>query len=120
MLDANQLFSSAQVVAADAFSTNAINVKKTAGDGLWIELDVTAFSGFTGVVVTCYERAADSGWAVTDPAVGISRSFAAVGRYWFKVSSKLAFIKLNYDTTGAGSFTVTAGISSGPQRDTSA
>jgi hypothetical protein len=117
-LDSDQLFSSAQSLAADGFSTNAVAVNKTPAEGVLIEVDLTLLDTLTKVEVTAYERAADSGWATTDPVCGKLRAITAVGRYFFLVQSKLKYVKLYYDVTGTpGSITVTAGPATGGQRD---
>lgn len=120
MFDSNLLFSSAQVVTADAFSTNALDLAKTPAGGDWLEVAVTAVSGTSPTLdITCYGKATDASWATTDNEIGIlGTQITAVGRYFFKIQSDLRYAKVNYDVGGTTpSFTVTCGIVSGPQQD---
>ena len=118
-LDANQLFSNAQVITASGWSTNAVQVGKTPTDGLEIEVNITAASGTTPTIdIVAYERAADSGWATTDPKCGVLKQMTTTGRLYFRVMSKLQFVKLYATVAGTTpSFTVTAGPCTGGQRD---
>lgn len=120
MFDKDQLFEDALAVTADAFSTNAIAVNKTPAEGLLVEVAITAKDNTTGTLaVKAYERAADSGWATTDPVAGqYAGSITTTGRYFFRVVSKLKYLKLYFDVGGTSpGFTITAGIVSGGQRD---
>lgn len=118
--DSEQLFSSAQAVTEDTWSTNAIAVNKTGAEGVLIEVKATGSAGTSPTVdVIAYERAADSGWATTDPKAGVLRTVSADGRYFFRVMSKLKYVKLYYDIGGTGSvsWTITAGPVTGGQRE---
>lgn len=125
MFDSNLMFSNAQVVGADAYSTNAIEIGKTPADGVWIEVVVTAKGALvTALTVQVLQKSTDAGWLFSDVTQQLGTldiAGAAVGRYFIRVQSKKAFLKLYYDITLTGNdVTVTAGIVSGPQRDTAA
>lgn len=121
MRDANLQFSSLQDVSAGAFSTTAVEVDKTPEQGLWAEVVVRgAVTGTSPTMdVIAYGRAADSGWAVTDRKVGQSEQITAIGRYFLKIVTDLAFVKLYYDVGGTSPVfnDVDAHIVSGPEQD---
>lgn len=120
MFDSAQLFESALAVTADAWSTNAIAVNKTPADGLLVEVAITAKDNTTGTLsVKAYEQAADSGWATSSPVAGqVASSITTTGRYFFRIMSKLKYVKLYFDVGGTSpGFTITAGIVTGGQRD---
>lgn len=120
MWDNNLLFSSAQVVTATGFSTNALLFAKSKADGIWVELAVSAVSGTTPTLdVTAYTKDVDSAWATTDRTAGLSQAqITAAGRYLFRVQTKNQYVKLRYVVSGTTpSFTITAGVVSGPQQD---
>lgn len=120
MFDANQMFESALAVTADAFCTTAVAVNKTPAEGLLVEVVVTAVDNTTGTLaVTAYGQAADSGWATSSEVSGrYKASITAVGRYFFRVFTKLKYVKLYWDVGGTSpGFTLTAGIVPNGQRD---
>ncbi len=120
MFDQNLLFSDAQSLSADAYSTNALNIAKTPQDGIDIEVVFTTFTTVDAIVVRVLDGSADSGWDYTDETDKVAQiEVTAAGRYVIHCQSKLAYMKLHYDgaTWGGGSATVTAGIISGGPRD---
>lgn len=120
MLDANLLFSTAQVVTATAFSTLALDLGKTAAGGVWVEVIHTAVTGTTPTLdVTAYTKDTDSAWATTDRKAGVGQAQVTVaGRHFFRIQSKNRYVKLHYVVDGTSpSFTTTAGIVSGPTQD---
>lgn len=120
MFDANLMFSSAQVLADDAWSTNALNIKKTPAEGVWVEFVVTSADGVKTVKPTVYASDTDAGWAITKPVAGEGVANSGVGRWWFKIQTKMQWVKAYYDCSVAGAFTVTCGIVSGPGPDATA
>lgn len=119
MFDSLLLFSNAQVFAASGFSTNALDLRKTKGDGVWVEVVVSALGAGTSLVITAYTKDVDAAWAVTDRVAGITQApIVATGRYGFRMQTKNRYAKLNFVFTGgATTATLTAGIVSGPQQD---
>ena len=121
MRDANLQFSSLQDVSASAFSTAAVEVDKTPEAGLWVEVVVRgAVTGTSPTMdVTAYGRAADSGWATTDRKVGVSEQITAIGRYFLKIQTDLAFVKLYYTLGGTTPVfnDVDAHVVIGPEQD---
>jgi hypothetical protein len=122
MRDANLAFSTAQALTSDAWSEAAVEVDKTPVEGLSVEVIVpTGFPTGTSpsLNVNAYARAADSGWATTDPLVGSVRNITAAGRYHLFVHTDLAFVKLHYDTSGTSPDfgTVDAYVVSGPEAE---
>jgi hypothetical protein len=126
MFDNNQMFSNAQVVSADGFSTSAVFVGKTGPDGVWIEVVIPAAPTGTSPTlnVNAHAKDADSSWSASDPIVGtignqINGSAASqVGRYFMKVVTDRQYVRLYYDVGGTTpSYTLTAGVVSGPQQD---
>lgn len=125
MFDNLQMFSSAQVVSADAYSTNSVNIAKTADEGVWIEVIVTAKgAGVSALDVIVLQKDADSGWdyaAVAQKIGFLDMGTGAVNRKFIRVQSKMAYLKLYYNITlTADTVTVTAGIVPGPARDAGA
>lgn len=120
MLDANLLFHNAAALTTTG-NSSSLNVKKTPAEGVWVEVCVTASAGSaTGKTIDfiVQESADDSTWnnLVTFPQI------TTTGRWARKVQSKKAYLRLNR-TAGAAtglSFTVTAGIVSGPTDDQTA
>jgi len=125
MFDNNQMFSNGQVVTADGFSTNAAQVAKTGPDGVWIEIILPAApTGTTPtLIVEVYAKDTDASWATTDTKVGVLNQIAGaaagqVGRYFLKIVTDKQYVKVYYDVGGTTpSYTLTAGIGSGPQQD---
>lgn len=122
MFDDDALFSDAQALSADAYSTNAVEIDKTPEDGLWIEVAATAMATTAYIDIYVLEKAADSAWSYTDETqrMGNFRVTGSGSRAYFHVQSKLAYLKLYYNGDAWGTATVTAGIVSGPQRETCA
>ncbi len=123
MFDTNLLFSNAQVVAADGYSTNPVNIKKTGAEGVWIEIAITAKSGagVTALNAIVLQKDTDSGWdytAVAQKLAFVNLGTGAPERYYVRVQSYMQYLKLYYDITStANDVTITAGIVSGPQPD---
>lgn len=119
MLDHNLLFSDAQVIADDAWCTNALHIGKTPAEGVWVEVVFTAIAdGVKTCKATVYGSDTDAGWAITKPELGAQHTLqAAIGRQWFKFQSKQEWAKVYYECSAAGAFTITCGIVSGPGQD---
>lgn len=117
MFDSSLLFTDATAVTTTGNST-ALNINKTPADGVDVELCVTAVAGSTtGLTLDAvvHESADNS----TYNAVTTFAQVAATGRWVRRVQSKKAYLRITY-TVGAAtgaSFTLTAGIVSGSQRD---
>ncbi len=106
MLDNNLLFSDAQVVTADAASTNDLEIG-TPVNPLTIEVNVTAVSG-TSPTCDITVRGSDDDSTYVD--VVKFPQITAVGRYVRKYQAKYKYVRLYYDVGGTSpSFTVTAG-----------
>ncbi len=123
MFDQNLLFSDAQALTADAYSSNALNVAKTGDKGVDIEICFTAFTTVDTIDVRVLALAADSGWNYATEAQKVAQvQFTGTGRKVIHCRTKLAYVKLHYDgaTWGGGSATVTAGIVPGGPRDAAA
>jgi len=121
MFDANLLFYNAATVTTSGDST-AVNTKKTPADGVEVEIVVTALAGSTtGRTLDVKVQESDTaGSGYVDNTV--FPQITAVGRYFRKVQSKKAYLRLNVVAGAATGLTstVTAGIVSGGQRDTKA
>ncbi len=120
MFDNNLLFSNAQALTADDYSTNAINIAKTPNHGVDVEVCFTAFATVDAITVRVLEKSANSGWDYSSDAQKIAQiQFTGTGRKRIHIASKQPYLKLHYDgaTWGGGSATVTAGIVSGGPRD---
>lgn len=126
MFDSSLLFNTTaggQVISADAYSEQALNIAKTPADGVWIEFSITAVTAtVTAMTVYVLQKSANSGWdytaAAQNLAVIAAPAVTAGTKFYVKVQSKLAYLKLYYDVTvSGGTFTVTAGIVSGPPQD---
>jgi len=121
MLDANLLFHSAATLTTSGDSSS-VNIKKTAADGVPIEIVVAALAGSTtGRTLDFKVQESDTeGSGYTDNTT--FPQITAVGRYYRRVQSKKAYLRLNRVAGAATglSATVTAGIVSGAQRDIAA
>ncbi len=107
MFDKNLLFSNAQVVNADADSTNVLTINKTPADGIDIELAVTAASGTTPTLDTIVVDASGR-------TVAHFPQLTGTGAKALRVQANSTTLKLTYDVGGSSpSFTVTAGITTG-------
>jgi hypothetical protein len=117
MLDANLLFHNAATLTTSGDSSG-LDVKKTAADGLWVEIVVTALAGST-TGRTLDFRVDESDNDSTYNADVTFPQITAVGRYYRRVQSKKRYLRLNRVAGAATglSATVTAGIVSGAQRD---
>jgi len=125
MFDDDLLFSDAQALSADGYSTNAVEIDKTPAEGLEIEVIVTASTTLATLDILVLEKSADSAWDYTSAAQKIAQrritvNSSGVGRTVIRVQSKLAYLKLYYDGDSWGTATVTAGIVSGSARDLTA
>ena len=112
--DASLLFHDAAALTATGNSA-ALDVKKTPVDGVTVEIAVTAASGTTPTLdVTIQESNDNSTWrnVTTFPQI------TGTGRFFRRVSSGFRYLRLARTVGGTTpSFTVTAGVVSGAQRD---
>lgn len=117
MLDANGIFTNGVAITANG-NSSAVNQKKTGADGVPVQVVVTAVSGTSPTLAVKVQESDDNS---TYNDVVVFPSITATGRYHRLVQSKKAYLRLNYVVGGTSpSFTVTAGIASGAQRDQTA
>lgn len=121
MFDSNNLFSNGQVVTANAMATTELNIAKTSARGVWVEVVVTAASGTSPTLDIALKEKASASVASSDRTVRQFAQMTSTGRQCFLVQTKQPYVNLSYTVGGTSpSFTVTAGIVSGPQRDSAA
>lgn len=117
MFDSNLLFHNAAALTATG-NSSGLDIKKTPADGVWVEIAVTAVAGTTPTAdFKVQESDNDSTYndVVTFPQI------TATGRHFRLVQSKKRYLRLARTIGGTTpSFTVTAGIVSGIQRDAAA
>jgi len=118
MFDTSLLFHNAEVLSTSGNSSN-VEIRKTPADGVWVEIVVTAYSG-TSPTLDLIIQDSDDGSSFTN--IRTVPQITTTGRWYFLVQSKKRYLRLNRTIGGTGSpsFTVTAGVSSGPQRDITA
>jgi hypothetical protein len=128
MRDTNLLLTDA-AVAADAFSANALDLKKTPAEGLWLQCHVTKTGADADerLDVTFYGKDTDAAWALTDEKVGVLlggqigaglAQNAVVVRY-AKIVTDKRFVKPYYDVTGTTpGFTIVCSVVTGPDQIT--
>lgn len=96
-------------IAADAFSTNALQINKTGKDGIWLRFRVSRDGADADetLEILIYGKDTDASWAVTDDLIGgagqiVVNDIPASGvviRYC-KVQTDFAYIKAYYNVGG--------------------
>lgn len=121
MFDQNQMFNNATALTTSTFG-GAVAVNKTPSDGVWLEFAVTAVSGTSATLdVDVYESTDSTKSTSADQKIGPLPQISAAGRYFKLVQSKKAYLFPYYTLAGTTpSFTVTAGIVTGPLPDVGA
>jgi hypothetical protein len=95
-----------------------LDIKKTGHKGVWVEIVITAVSGTTPTADFKVQESDDNS---TWKDLVTFDQITAVGRHARKVQSKRRYLRLARTIGGTTpSFTTTAGIVSGPQRDAAA
>lgn len=113
MFDANLLFHNAAALTTSG-NSSSLDIRKTAADGVVVEIAVTALAGSTtGRTLDFIVQESDD-----DSAYNNNTTFAqisATGRYQRRVQTKKRYLRLNRVAGAATglSATVTAGIVSG-------
>jgi hypothetical protein len=117
-------------VAASAFAANAIPANKTGHAGVWLMFHITKTGADADerLDIEVYGKDTDSGWATTDPKVGVVAGQIGAGMAqndvvvkYAKVQHKYAYMKPRYVVAGTTpGFTIECSVVSGPQRDTAA
>lgn len=128
MRDTNLLGTKDSAVAADAFATDALALKKTPAAGVWVQFVITRnhTDADETLDITLYGKDSDAAWAVTDDPVAvlphIANADVANGATILRhvlVQTSFAYIKAYYDVGGTTpSYDITYGVVSGPDRDT--
>ena len=114
MFDSNLLFYNATAVTADGNGTD-LDIQKTTVDGVWVEVICTAVSGTSP---TCDLKVQESDDDSTYNDVVTFPQITTTGRWVRKVQSKKRYLRMAADVGGTSpSFTLTAGIVTGIQRD---
>lgn len=114
MFDSNLLFHNAAALTATG-NSSGLQIEKTSEGGVWVEIAVTAVSG-TSPTADFKVQESDNDSTYTD--VVTFPQITAAGRYFRLVQTDKKYVRLNRTIGGTSpSFTVTAGIVSGPQRD---
>jgi hypothetical protein len=128
MRDTNLIGTIDSAVAADAFATDALEVDKTPGAGIWVQFIVTRndTDADETLEILIYAKDSDSAWSkLADDLVGgagmIVDGDVANGETIVRhalVQTKHTYIKPYYNVEGTTpSYDVTYGIVSGPDRD---
>lgn len=120
MLDTNLLFHNAAALTTSG-NSSGLDIKKTGADGVEIEIAVTAIAGSTtGLTMDFIVQESDNDSTYNNLVTFAQMS--ATGRAMRRVKSKKRYLRLNRVAGAATglSFTVTAGIVSGAQRDSDA
>jgi len=120
MLDTNLLFHNAAALTASGNSAG-LDIKKTGADGVEVEIAVTALAGSTtGLTMDFIVQESDNDSTYNN--VTTFPQLSTTGRTIRRAKSKKRYLRLNRVAGAATglSFTVTAGIVSGGQRDTDA
>jgi len=114
MFDANLLFHNAAALTASG-NSSSLDVKKTPVAGVPVEVVVTAVSGTTPTLdLVVQESDDDSNWN----DVVTFKQITGTGRWGGLVQSKKRYLRLARTVGGTTpSFTVTAGINTGFERD---
>ena len=114
MFDSNLLFYNAAAVTADG-NSSSLHIYKTDTDGVWVEVVCTAKSGTSPTIDLKIQESDDDS---TYNDVVVFPQITTTGRWVRKVQSKKAYLRMAADVGGTTpSFTLTAGIVTGIQRD---
>ena len=117
MFDANLLFHNAAALTATG-NSSGLDIKKTAAEGVVVEIDVTAVTGTSPTMDFIVQESNDDS---TYNNLVTFAQITAVGRWQRRVQSKKRYLRLGRTAGGTTpSFTVTAGIVSGPLVDQTA
>jgi hypothetical protein len=117
MFDSNLLFHNAAALTATG-NSSGLDVSKTGHDGVWIDIAVTAVSGTSPTMDVKVQESDDN--STYNDLVTFAQ-ITATGRYFRKVQSKKKYLRLARTVGGTTpSFTVTAGVVTGPERDAAA
>lgn len=120
MFDSNLLFHNAAALTTTG-NSSGLDIGKTPNDGVDIEIAVTAIAGSTtGLTMDFIVQESDDNSTYNNLAT--FAQITTTGRWTRRVQSKKRYLRLNR-TAGAAtglSYTVTAGIVSGQQRDSAA
>lgn len=115
MFDSNLLFHNAAALTATG-NSSVLDIKKTDSEGVWVEIVVTAASGTTPTADFKVQESDDN--VTFNDVVTFPQFTTATGRVARKVQSKRRYLRLARTIGGTTpSYTVTAGIVSGVQRD---
>ncbi len=122
MFDANLMFSSAQDISADGNSTNILDVGSSSAKGHWVEVAILgAVTGTTPTMVATVQASDSATFASGVRNLASTMTFNASGqRDAVLVQHAERYLRISYDVSGTTPVfnDVTAGIVSGPQRDT--
>lgn len=114
MFDTNLLFHNAAALTATG-NSSGLDVQKTPAGGVWVEIVVSAVSGTSPTVDFKVQESNDDS---TYNDVVTFAQITATGRHARLVQSKKRYLRLARAIGGTTpSFTVTAGIVSGPQQE---
>lgn len=117
MYDNNLLFHDAAALNSNG-NSSGLNIGKTPAKGVWVEIAVTAASGTSPTIDFVVQESDDDS---TYNDLVTFEQITETGRWSRLVQSKKPYLRLNRTLGGTSpSFTVTAGIVSGPQRDAAA
>lgn len=121
MFDTNLLFTSAAAVTTSGYSSS-VAINKTPSDGVWLEIAVTATTGTSQTLdAEVYESTDTTASTSADQKIATFPQITAAGRYFRHVQSKKAYLFMRYTIAGTSpSFTVTAGVVTGPLPDVGA
>lgn len=114
MFDTNLLFHNAAALTASG-NSSGLDVQKTPGGGVWVEIVVSAVSGTSPTADFKVQESNDDS---TYNDVATFAQIVATGRHARLVQSKKRYLRLARTIGGTTpSFTVTAGIVSGAPQD---
>jgi hypothetical protein len=117
MLDTNLLFKDAVALTASGQSSG-VEIDKSGARGVWVQIIVTAVSGTTPTADFVIQESDDN--STYNDLVTFAQ-MTTTGRASRLVQSKKKYLRLKYTLGGTTpSFTTTAGIVTGPQRDAAA
>lgn len=123
----NNLILTDAAVAADAFAANALQINKTAAQGMWLQFQVTKTGADADerLDIRIFAKDTDSGWALTDPEVGHVEGQIGSGMVtgsvvvkYAHVQTKRKYCKPYYDVSGTTpGFTIVCAVVPAPSRD---